>query len=1064
MKNRKEEKTLDGSATLRRLFLTVCLALWAAIGVYAQNKTVTGTVVDAASGEAVIGASVLVDGTTNGTITNLDGHFTLNNVPTNATLKVTYVGYADQMVSVAGRTNVTVTLQEDSELIDEVVVVGYGTQRKSDVTGAISRVTSQELTNRPVNNALEALQGKTAGVDIRTNERPGQLAEIYIRGRRSLTAGSEPLYVVDGIPLSSGGIENINPRDIETIDILKDASAAAIYGNQGANGVVIITTKKGKEGKMTLNYSGTLTLSNIVDKDPSMNASDFINFKRWAAYNLDPTKFAHPDSPTRDSDMIVFDTPGDGQVTRDNVMKGWAGGNWDASKVINTNWVDLVTQTSLSHEHTLSASGGSEKMSAYASFGYLSNKGTQKGQWYERYTTKVGTTIDPAKWFNLSASINASWSEQDYGISTLSARSGSTPDAIYGIAKSIFNISPPYAEDGSLIIRPGGESSIYTIMDEWDKSTQQTQTFRALGAFTATLKFGELWEPLKGLTYRINFGPDFRHWREGAFISSYSSLKMKDDGSAGVNFARLRTQRDFSWTLDNQINYERTFFEKHKANLLLLQTATAYNRETSSMQANAIPLESALWNAMGSVDLTNPVHAAGMSSDIYKEQMESYLIRLNYNFNDRYLLTLSGRWDGSSVLADNNQWAFFPSAAIAWRINQEEFMKDIKWVDNLKLRLGYGQTGNSSIRAYTTKGDIQSVYLPFNGMDNQIGYTTNEPYYTRDLVTKPDPNLTWERTKQFNVGIDFGFLKNRITGSLDFYSTKTTDLILEPNIPTFSGYSTMITNVGATSNKGVELTLNAIPIQLSTGFAWNTSFNIAYQKDKIDELAYGKNDMPDSGWFIGEALTAYPGYAHNGIWQDTPEDNAEMAKWNANGYSFTPGNVRPKDQNGDYMMNVEDRVVLGQQRPKTTLGWTNNFSYKGLELGINMLGRMGYLVSTGGFAMTGRTNQSEVDYWRPDNTGAEYQKPILGEANSGSLDEFSGLLGFKEASFIKVRNISIGYNFSPKMLKKTPLSNCKLYAQVINPFDLYSSIDWYDLDTNKSYFNRSFVFGLEVSF
>jgi hypothetical protein len=427
-------------------------------------------------------------------------------------------------------------------------------------------------------------------------------------------------------------------------------------------------------------------------------------------------------------------------------------------------------------------------------------------------------------------------------------------------------------------------------------------------------------------------------------------------------------------------------------------------------------------------------------------------------------LTLSGRWDGASQLAEGHKWDFFPSAAIAYRINQEDFMKDITWIDNLKVRVGMGATGNAGVAPYTTKGDIQSLYLPFNGMSNEIGYTTNEPYYTNSQVSMANPLLGWERTTQYNFGIDFGFLKNRISGSLDFYTTKTTDLIMRTNIPTFTGFPNTYANIGATSNKGVELTLNAIPVQLNTGFIWETNFNIAYQQDRIDELAYGKNDMVDNGWFIGESRSVHYGYENNGIWQDTPADKAEMDKWNANGYDFTPGNVRPKDQNGDYKMTQDDRVIIGQQRPKFTMGWSNNFSYKGFELGINMLGRMGYVISTGGFAMTGRSNQNVVDYWTPNNPGAEFQKPLLGQATSGSLDEFSSLLGYKDASYIKVRNISLGYNFPTKMIRNTPLSQLKLYAQVTNPFDLYSSIDWYDLDSGKTYFNRSFVFGLEVSF
>ncbi len=1016
-------------------------------------------------GEPVIGASVLVNGTSNGTISDIDGKFSLFNVPAKGTITVTYIGYKKQVVSVAGNTVFKITLQEDTETLDEVVVVGYGVQKKSDVTGAMASVGTEQLTARPVNNAFEALQGKAAGVDITTNERPGSVGEIRIRGNRSLTASNDPLYVVDGVPLmSASAIETLNPRDIESIDVLKDASATAIYGSRGANGVIIVTTKQGKTGKLTLDYSGTLTVSNLVDRAPAMSAGDFVRLRRWAAYNLDPETYAHPNSPTKENDMLIFDSPLDGQTSRNNVLNGWTNGSWDPSNIVNTDWTNFVTQTSLSHEHTLSASGGTDKMSAYGSFGYLSNKGTQKGQWFDRYTAKLSVNVTPVKWFSMSGSVNVSWSEQDYGMSTLGGRSGSVPDAIYGAAKSIYNIAVPYDVEGNIVINPGGENGVYTIMDEWNRSTQQSQTMRALGNFSATLDFGEMWQPLKGVRYKINFGPDFRHWREGVYIDGTSAHKINSDGSEGVNYARLKNRRDFSWTLDNMITFDRNFAEKHKVGLTLLQTASVWDVEESSMSANKIAKSSFLWNAFGSIDLTNTDHKASMSSGITERQLTSYMIRLNYGFNERYLLTVSGRWDGASQLAEGHKWDFFPSAALAWRINQEDFMKSIRWIDNLKVRLGVGTTGNAAVSPYATKGDITSIYLPFNGIDNLLGYTTNEPYYMKDQLTMANTTLGWEKTTQYNFGIDFGVLNNRISGSIDAYWSRTKDLLMKANIPTLTGFPSTYANIGETSNHGIEITLNAIPIDLKCGFMWETNFNIAYQKDKIEKLAYGKNDMVDNAWFIGESLAVHYGFDNDGIWQNTPEDCAEMEKWNANGYTFTPGNVRPKDQNGDYKMDINDRVVLGNKNPNWTMGWNNNFSYKGIDLGISMLGRMGYMVSTGGEALTSHSNQKDISYWTPDNTNAEFQKPILAQATSGSGDDFSSLLGFKKASFVKVRNISLGYNFPKKLYTKAGLSRLKMYAQVVNPFSIHQSIDWYDLDVNKTYFNRSFVFGLEVSF
>ncbi|MDR7370096.1 TonB-dependent receptor [Flavobacterium aquidurense] len=1045
--------------------LLLILAMFALLQTagYAQSKVVKGTITDG-TGLPIPGANVLVKGTKQGTSSDFDGKYTIN-ASAGQVLVFSSTGSKTVEKTVGTTSEINVKLVEEASQLNEIVVVGYGTQKKSDVTGSVSSINAQQLMNRPVTSATEALQGKIAGVDVTTTERPGSLGTVRIRGNRSITASNDPLYVVDGVPLlSASAIETLNPRDIESMDILKDASATAIYGSRGANGVVIVTTKQGKSGRFTLNYAGTVTTSDIVDRSPSMSASDFITFRRWAAYNLDPTKYANPATPTLINDKLIFDSALDGQTSRDNVLKGWASGTWDASKVTNTDWTDYVTQGGVSTEHVISASGGSEKVNTYGSLGYLDNQGTQKGQWYKRYTAKLTSNITPVAWFKMNASMNVSWSEQDYGMSTLSARSGTSPDAIYGAAKQIYNIAVPYDANGKLIINPGGESGVYTIMDEWEKSTQQSQTMRVLGNFSATLDFGKMSKGMEGLTYKINFGPDFRSWREGVYIDGSSSLKVNSNGTSGSNFARLKNRRDLSWTLDNMINYDRTFAAKHKVGLTLLQTASAWNIENSEMSANNIPKASFLWNQMGSVDATNAANNARMSSGLSERAISSYMVRANYGFDNRYLLTMSGRWDGVTQLSEGHKWDFFPSAALAWRINNEEFLKNVEWVDNLKLRVGMGTVGNSSVDPYGTLGNISQIFLPFNGMSNQIGFTTNEPYYTDSQTGMPNKKLGWEKTTQYNLGIDFSFLKNRISGTIDTYKSKTTDLLLQVAIPPISGYPYIVSNVGETKNRGVEVTLNLIPVQTASGFTWETSLNSAWQKDEIVELANGAQDMVSNSWFIGQSIAVRYGYDSKGLWQNTPEDLAEMAKWNANGYKFTPGNVRPIDQNADYKMDGADRVVIGNSNPNWTMGWNNNFSYKGFDLGINIYGRMGYTASLGGEALTAHANQHEVDYWTPDNPNAEFQKPILGQATSGSADAFSGLLGFQKAAFVKIRNISLGYNLSKDVANKVGLANMKLYLQAVNPGSIYQSLDWYDFDTNKTYYNRSFVMGIEVGF
>ena len=1059
MKNRKDQSILGRCASIgQRLFFFALLTV-ISIGMYAQGKTVSGTVVDK-TGETVIGASVVVKGTTNGTITDFDGKFTLSNVPNDGTIEISFVGYKTQEISVAGKSTVQVVLEEDTEVLDEVVVVGYGVQKKSDVTGAMASVGSKEIESRPVTNAMQALQGRAAGVDITSNERPGELGKVQIRGMRSMIknssgeyTGNEPLYVVDGVPLmSSSAIETINPRDIESIDILKDASATAIYGSRGANGVILVTTKKGKEGRFTLNYSGTVNIESVDSKSRMMNASEYITWRRWAAYNAGLSTVPG-DQPTQANDATIFN--GVDPTTYDNIMNGWAGGTWDPSRVTSTDWTDYVTQTGITHEHTISASGGNEKMSAYASFGYLNQEGTFKGQSYERYTGSINVDLTPTKWFKMGASINATWSDQQYGVSTLGAGSSSMPSYIYGWAERLYAYSLPYDEDGNLIDRPGNDDNVYNVIGEWDKSQQQRQTFRALGSFYATLDFGEIWAPLEGLNFRLNFGPDFRNWREGVFIDSESVTRQ-----GGLNFARLKNQHDISWTLDQQINYNR-IFGKHSIGATLLHTASSWKVENSEMSAYGIPQAKWTWNAFGTVDVTNPAYSAGMSSGITERQLESYMIRLNYGFNDRYLVTVSGRWDGASQLAAGNKWAFFPSAALAWRINQEDFLKDVSWLDNLKLRVGFGTTGNAAVAPYGTLGNLQSNYLPFNGMDNQIFYTTNEPNYTKDQVGMPNKDLGWEKTTQYNVGLDFSVLAGRISGSVDVYTSRTKDLLLSMRVPTLTGYPNTTANIGKTSNRGVDITLNLVPVRVKD-FEWNSNISAAFTKDKIEELASGKADDVANTWFIGQSIAVYYDYANNGLWQDTPEDQAEMAKFNANGHSFRPGMVKPVDQNGDYKIVAEDdKVILGNINPRWTFGWNNTFTYKGIELSAQIYGRFKYMVSTGGEAQLGRYNQRAIDYWTPTNTDAEYQMPIY---NQSGGDAYSNLLGYKKANFLKMRNISLGYVLPKNVISKIGLSNLKVYVQANNPFTIYSSVDFLDLDLGGSTFNRGFVFGLDVTF
>ena len=1012
-------------------------------------QTVNGQIVDE-NNEALIGVTVALANGNGGAITDINGNF---NVKANAgdKLKLSYTGY--KTVTVTAKNGMKVTMKPDAVGLEDLVVVGYGTRKKSDVTGALSHVGEKELATKPVNNAFEALQGKIPGVDITSGSRPGELGNVTVRGFRSISAAQDPLYVVDGVPLQSGGIESINPNDIESVDVLKDASSAAIYGSRGANGVILVTTKKGKVGKMHLNYNGSVTFEKLVDKSPAMSASDYITWRRWAYYNSAPDLYTPGDQPNYDQDQSFFSGDPDALA---NVNKGWVNGQWNGALVGNTDWADMVTRTGVTHQHTLSGSGGTENMKSYFSFGYLDNKGTQKGQEYKRYNFNVATDIQATPWLKLGGTINASWADQDYGFSrTGQMGTSSGPTDIYSIAKALLRYTVPYDANGEIINMPGGSVvNQYTCIDEWKKSTNNRQNFRALGSFYGLLDFGKIWEPLKGLTYKITFGPDFRYNRNGIFLSSQSANRV-----GGKNYANANSSRYISWTLDNQIDYNKTVGD-HSFGITLLQTASQYNFENISNSGSAIPNENFLWYGLksGIIDITDATtYGASMGSGYTESSMTSYMIRANYAYKDKYLLTVSGRWDGASVLAAGHKWDFFPSAALAWRADQEDFLKDVDWLHQLKVRVGVGTTGSSAVKPYGTLGNIQSFFVPFGNTAVQA-YATNEPYYTGTQVNMSNKELGWEKTTQWNFGIDFAVLGGRLGGSIDFYTSRTNDNIYDMVIPTLTGFPKTQANCAKTKNHGFEVSLYGSPVKVS-GFEWNTNLNFSYAKEEIVELANGKEDDVANKFFIGESIGVYFGIDNAGLWQT--EDQAEMDKFNANGHKFTPGSVRPVDQNGDYKIDDSDRVILGNTNPRWIAGWTNTFTWKGFELMVELYGRFKYMVSTGGEGQLGMYAQREIDYWRPDNTGAEWQKPVYSTAGG---DSYSSLLGFKNASFIKLRNLSLGYNLPKAVCNNIGISNMKIYVQGRDLGNLYSSIDFMDLDLGRTYYNRGFTVGLQVGF
>jgi TonB-dependent starch-binding outer membrane protein SusC len=1029
----------------RRYALLMSLFNLFAIFSFAQTTfPVTGKITDN-GGTPLQGVTVQVKGAKVVTTTAADGTFSLHAPSGTGVLVLSSVGFTTKEVPIENKGQLTITLSTADNSMDQVVVIGYGAVKKKDVTGAVTGMNEKEIKSRPVDNALQAMQGKVAGVDIGTSERPGTVGSINIRGVRSLTASNSPLYVVDGIPLMTGGIEYINPTDIESIDVLKDASATAIYGSRGANGVVIVTTKQAKAGRTSLTLNLSTTAEKLIDREDMFNAADYINFRRWARYYQAPATYARGDQPTIANDKAIFLATSDPSAWA-NIQKGWESGTWDGSKVATTDWRGMVTQTGITKNLNVSVSGGSEKAKAYASFGYLNNTGTTKGQGYTRYTVNVNGDINATKWFQFGTNLTVSYMKQEFGQSKIGATTVSSSNSLYESARALFPYAVPYDSLGNRIYNPGGDIAFKNVANEWNLNQDQRVTLRAFASIYGQVDFGAILPVLKNLKYRLNFGPDYSNYRDGTYIDANSVI------SSGANSASLNKQQTFSYTLDHLIYYNKSI-GRHDLALTLLSSQTKFTMDSNLIAANGIAFGSQKWNAL-SKNYIPAANLTGYASGIMESQLQSLMARINYSYNDKYLLTVSARRDGASMLAEGHKYSWFPSMAVAWRINNEDFMKNATWVNDFKLRFGVGVTGNSAIKAYATQGAATSLFYPFTSSSTVITPGGIPP------ATFANQSLGWEKTTQYNLGTDFAVLNRRIFGSLDVYRSKTTDLLVQMSIPTVTGYSNTYANVGQTKNKGFDLSLTTVNIN-RRDLSWTTNMSISWQKDEIVSLSNGKQDDINNNWFIGQSIGMIYGYQSAGIWKIA--DSTTYRAFNTKGKTnFSPGNARPADINGDTLIDANhDRVLIGNSRPRWIVGMTNTFAYKNFELSIFLYGRLKYIFNTGGEAQVARSVQRSINYYNENNMNSDYQKPIYSE---GSGDPYYVVLGYKSGSFIKIRNISLGYTLNSKALKTNAISSLKIYAQVVNPAIVFSKIGWLDMDTQLPTYNRGITFGINASF
>lgn len=1013
-----------------------------------QAGAVKGNVVDE-SGEPILGASVKVPGTSNVAITDVNGDFRLQNVAKGQTIEVSYIGFVTKAVKYDGSGALKIVLAYDNKALDEIVVVGYGVQRKSDVTGALAHLESKDLTAMPVSNALEAMQGKAAGVDITNSGRPGTVGSITIRGQRSISAENGPLYVVDGMTIQNGGIENINPADIESIEVLKDASSTAVYGSRGANGVVLVTTKKGKEGKVTLNYSGTVTVSSLVNVAEMMDAAEWLKYSRLAYYNSG----AYGDgTPNYDLDYKLYGNVAESWA---NIEKGWSSDHktFDYSKVGNYDWASHGKRTGITHEHTLSASGGTDKFKGYGSFGYLDEKGVMPGQDYQRFTFNTSFEGKMLPYFTMGMTMNASYGSQEYGYSFTKSTTGAGD--YYNALRGMLPWTVPYDAAGNYIEYPNGDVNIQNPIDELKYTKNQRKNFRINGSAYAQLDFGKMLSQLDGLTYRIQFGPELQFYRLG------SANAAEGINGAGSNKVRYNPYQRVSWTLDNIVNYHKTIAEIHNIGVTLLQSASEYHYETGSIAANVATAEELWYNTGSKKDPTE------YSTGLTDKTMTSYMARLNYSLMDRYLLAASVRWDGASQLSDGHKWASFPSVSLGWRMEQEEFMKDIKWIDQLKLRVGWGISGNAAISPYATKGPIQDLTYTW-GKTPEVGYVPSDPN-AKNPNLMANQQLGWEKTYQWNFGIDYSFIHGRLGGSIDVYSTKTKDLLMATTIPALTGYTRTMANVGETSGWGVDLQVNAVPVK-TKDFEWNTTLSWSLDRNKIEKLANGVDEIINTttgygNWFVGEEIGVYYDYQYAGIWKTSEADEAKK-------YGAKPGQIRVTDVDGNGKIDGNDRVIVGRSRPRWSGGWRNTLSYKDFELSFFIYSRWKFTVPQGAANLDGRYAMRQLDYWvAGENENALYYGP---GTNGQSADPYAGSMNYQDGSYIKMRNISLGYNFNKKQLQPLGINSLKVYVQAMNPFTIYSKCDWLDTDmlnydNNTTTFGtttttRSWVIGLNIGF
>ena len=993
---------------ISRLRMMVCLiGMLLPMCMFAQQITVQGVVKDQ-TGETVIGASVMEKGTTNGTITGIDGDFSLNMSP-NGTLVVSFVGYKTQEVQVKGQKQLQVVLSEDAEMLDEVVVIGYGTMKKSDLTGAVSSIGNKDIKDSPVSNLGQAIQGKISGVQIVDAGKPGDNVSIKIRGLGSIN-NCDPLVVIDGVPTDLG-LSSLNMADVERLDVLKDASATAIYGSRGANGVVMITTKRGTEGKGKLAVSANYSFQNATNVPSLLNAAQYAELS---------------------NDMMVN--------SGRNPNPEWAN---PSELGAGTDWMDELLRTGVMQNYTVSYSGGNEKSHYYVSGGFLDQSGIVKSVNYRRFTFQSNSDAQVLKWLKFSNNI------------TFSADTKKSGSYNIGDALKALPIYPVKNEDGSWS-GPDGNSEWYgstrNPIGPTELNKGQTDGYNFLANLTAELTF------TKWLKFKSTFGYDAKFWFIDNFTPKYNWKPTPTEETSRYK----SDNKSFTYLWDNYFLFDHTFAEKHRVGLMAGMSAQWNTNDYLNAQKNVF-----MFDNVHEMDNGEEMYAIGGNETEWA--LLSYMARVNYSYEDRYLLTATIRRDGSSRFGKKHRWGTFPSVSVAWRASQEKWFPKNDYINDLKVRAGYGVTGSqASVGNYSYLASYNTSVYPFGiSSGNQTALVSS---------TLANPYIHWEEVAQTNIGFDASLFNSRVMFSFDAYLKETRDMLVKASIPITSGFedtTTTYTNAGKVRNQGIEMSLHTI--NLTGELGWETNLTATYNKNKIKDLnsdvPYYINQINNS--YVTMLAKDYPinvfyGYVTDGIFQNQSEVNTHAVQPGAE-----PGDIRFRDLNNDGVINDSDRTVIGNPNPSWLFSMNNSLSYKGFELSVFLQGIAGNKIYNAnnidntGMAAAYNQTTDVLKRWQGEGTSNSMPRAVFGDPNQNTRvsDRF-----VENGSYLRLKNITLSYTFPKQWLQKTQIENARLSLSCENVATItgYSGFDpevgINGIDQNRYPISRTFSLGLNFNF